>query len=75
MRYKVKLRVLSSFEDRTTRPGTLVCDEEDIMESNVVAGVAYSRDEAKLTLTSVADRPGIAAASSAPWRGRGSTWT
>jgi len=39
-----------------------VCDEEDIMESNVVAGVAYSRDEAKMTLVSVADRPGIASA-------------
>jgi aspartate kinase len=42
--------------------GTLVCAEEDIVESNVVAGVAYSRDEAKMTLISVADRPGIAAA-------------
>ncbi|MXU66865.1 aspartate kinase [Oceanomicrobium pacificus] len=59
MRYKVRLQVLSSFEDL---PGTLVCDEEEIMESNVVSGVAYSRDEAKMTLISVADRPGIAAA-------------
>jgi aspartate kinase len=62
MRYKVKLRVLSSFEDNDETSGTLVCAEEDIVESNVVAGVAYSRDEAKMTLISVADRPGIAAA-------------
>ncbi|MCY4180884.1 MAG: aspartate kinase [Litoreibacter sp.] len=62
MRYKVKLRVLSSFEEMDDAAGTLVCDEEDIVESNVVAGVAYSRDEAKMTLISVADRPGIAAA-------------
>lgn len=62
MRFKVKLRVLSSFDEQTDEAGTLVCDEEDIMEKNVVAGVAYSRDEAKMTLISVADRPGIAAA-------------
>ena len=62
MRYKVRLRVLSSFEEPSASAGTLVCDEEEIMESNVVAGVAYSRDEAKMTLISVADRPGIAAA-------------
>ena len=62
MRYKVRLRVLSSFETATDNSGTLVCDEEEIMESNVVSGVAYSRDEAKMTLISVADRPGIAAA-------------
>lgn len=61
MRYKVRLRVLSSFEEQSDNAGTLVCDEEDIMESNVVAGVAFSRDEAKMTLVSVADRPGIAA--------------
>ena len=62
MRYKVRLRVLSSFEDNNENAGTLVCDEEDIVESNAVAGVAFSRDEAKMTLLSVADRPGIAAA-------------
>ncbi|MDJ0628228.1 MAG: aspartate kinase [Rhodobacter sp.] len=62
MRYKVRLRVLSSFGEMDADAGTLVCDEEDIVESNVVAGVAYSRDEAKMTLISVADRPGIAAA-------------
>lgn len=61
MRYKVKLRVLSSFEEQTDEAGTLVCDEDEIMESNVVAGVAYSRDEVQMTLRSVADRPGIAA--------------
>ncbi|MFT4706971.1 MAG: aspartate kinase [Ascidiaceihabitans sp.] len=61
MRYKVKLRVLSSFEEQSDEAGTLVCAEEEIMESNVVAGVAFSRDEAKMTLVSVADRPGIAA--------------
>ncbi len=62
MRFKVKLRVLSSFEEPGNKAGTLVCDEEEIMESNVVSGIAYSRDEAKMTLVSVADRPGIAAA-------------
>ncbi|QFS82359.1 Aspartokinase [Roseivivax sp. THAF40] len=62
MRYKVRLRVLSSFEEMDDAAGTLVCDEEDIMESKVVAGVAHSRDEAKMTLVSVADRPGIASA-------------
>ena len=62
MRYKVKLRVLSSFEDTDETSGTLVCDEEEIMESKVVSGVAYSRDEAKMTLVTVEDRPGVAAA-------------
>ena len=62
MRYKVKLRVLSSFEEQSDEAGTLVCDEDEIMESNVVSGIAFSRDEAKMTLVSVADRPGIAAA-------------
>ena len=58
MRNKVRLYVRSSFSDES---GTLVCDEEEIMESNVVSGVAYSRDESKVTIVSVADRPGIAA--------------
>ncbi len=62
MRYKVRLRVLSSFEDTDETSGTLVCDEDEIMESKVVSGVAYSRDEAKMTLVRVEDRPGIAAA-------------
>ena len=62
MRYKVRLRVLSSFEDTDESSGTIVCDEEEIMESKVVSGVAYSRDEAKMTLVTIEDRPGIAAA-------------
>jgi len=62
MRYKVKLRVLSSFDEQDENSGTLVCAEEEIVEKNVVAGVASQRDEAKMTLVSVADRPGIAAA-------------
>ncbi|MEO8243011.1 MAG: aspartate kinase, partial [bacterium] len=62
MRYKVRLRVLSSFEDTDENSGTLVCDEDEIMESKVVSGVAHSRDEAKMTLVKVEDRPGIAAA-------------
>jgi aspartate kinase len=61
MRYKVRLRVLSSFDDAGDNSGTLVCDEEEIMESRVISGVAYSRDEAKMTLIGVADRPGTAA--------------
>ena len=62
--YRVRLRVLSSFEeDISENVGTLVCREEDIVENiRVVKGVAYSRDEAKMTLVSVADRPGVAAA-------------
>ena len=62
MRYKVNLSVLSSFEEYDEKAGTLICAEEDIVESKVVSGVAYSRDEAKMTLVSVADRSGIAAA-------------
>ena len=62
MRFNVKLRVLSSFDSPEIGSGTLVCSEEEIMESNVVSGIAYSRDEEKMTLISVADRPGIAAA-------------
>ena len=62
MRYKVRLRVLSSFDETDEQSGTLVCDEDEIMESKVVSGVAYSREEAKLTLVTVEDRPGIAAA-------------
>ena len=62
MRYGVRLRVLSSFGDNDEGAGTLVCAEEDIVESRPVSGVAFSREEAKMTLISVADRPGIAAA-------------
>jgi aspartate kinase len=59
MRYKVRLQVLSSFADL---PGTLVCDEEEIVESRVVSGIAHTRDEAQVTVAGVPDRPGIAAA-------------
>ena len=62
MRYGVKLRVLSSFEEYDEAAGTLVCAEDEIVESNVVNGVAYSREEAKITLLGVEDRPGVAAA-------------
>ncbi|WP_417587026.1 aspartate kinase [Pararhodobacter oceanensis] len=62
MRYGVRLRVLSSFDETDETSGTMVCDEEEIMESKVVSGIAFSRDEAKVTLVTVEDRPGIAAA-------------
>ena len=58
MKYRVRTQVLSSFSDA---PGTLVVDEDEIVEQEVVSGIAYSRDEAKITLTKVADRPGVAA--------------
>ena len=54
----VRLQVLSSFEDL---PGTLVVDEDEIVEQQVVSGIAYSRDEAKITLVQVLDKPGVAA--------------
>ena len=59
MKHRVRVQVLSSFTDQ---PGTLVCDEEEIVEQELVSGVAYSRDEAKVTLLGVQDQPGIAAA-------------
>ncbi|MBI1240002.1 MAG: aspartate kinase [Alphaproteobacteria bacterium] len=59
MVYQVRTQVLSSFIDA---PGTLVCDEDDIVEKRLVSGIAYSRDEAKITLLKVADKPGVAAA-------------
>ncbi len=62
MRFGVPLRVLSSFEESTESSGTIVCPEEELMENRVVAGVAHSRDESKMTLTAVKDQPGIAAA-------------
>ena len=58
MKHGVRLQVLSSFVDV---PGTLVVDEDEIVEQEVVSGIAYSRDEAKITLTRVPDRPGVAA--------------
>ena len=57
-KYKVPLRVLSSFEDG---PGTLITYEENPMEAPHISGIAFNRDEAKLTLRGVPDRPGIAA--------------
>ena len=62
MRYNVTLRVLSSFEEPSEGAGTLVCAEELIMESKAVSGIAFSRDEAKMTVVTIEDRPGIAAA-------------
>ncbi len=59
MAHKVKVQVLSSFSDE---PGTLVVDEDDIVEQQVVSGIAYSRDESRLTVLGVRDRPGVAAA-------------
>ena len=61
-RYKVRLRVMSSFiKEFDEKKGTLVCSEGEIVENKVIAGVAFSRDEAKLTVTGIEDRPGIAA--------------
>ncbi len=59
MKERVRVQVRSSFTDA---PGTLVVDEDEIVEKPMVAGIAYSRDEAKITVRSVPDRPGIAAA-------------
>lgn len=58
MKHGVRLQVRSSFSDA---PGTLICDEDEIVEKELVSGIAYSRDEAKITLVKVADRPGVAA--------------
>ena len=58
MNERVRVQVLSSFQDI---PGTLVVDEDEIVEKEVVSGIAYARDEAKITLRRVPDRPGIAA--------------
>ena len=71
MVYKVPLQVRSSFEAPDspnqnkpdgTGPGTIVCQEDKAMEQHVVSGVAYSRDEAKISLRKVKDKPGISAA-------------
>lgn len=58
MKHRVRVQVRSSFQDG---PGTLVVDEDEIVEQAVVSGIAYSRDEAKITLLKVPDRPGVAA--------------
>ncbi|MFK7792632.1 MAG: aspartate kinase [Devosiaceae bacterium] len=68
MVHGMKVFVRSSFDDpdapelQTDSPvGTLICDEEDIMEQQVVTGIAFSRDEAQISLRAVKDRPGVAA--------------
>ncbi len=58
MKEKVRVQVLSSFSDE---PGTLVVDEDEVVEQELIAGVAYDRNEAKVTLVSVPDRPGVVA--------------
>jgi aspartate kinase len=57
-KYKVKLRVLSSFEEEGE--GTLITLEEENMEQPIISGIAFNRDEAKITILGVPDRPGIA---------------
>jgi len=57
-KYKVKLRVLSSFEEEGE--GTLITFEEENMEQPIISGIAFNRDEAKVTVLGVPDRPGIA---------------
>ena len=67
---KVRTFVRSSFDDPDSvgvdahgnPPGTLICDEDEIVETQVVTGIAYSKDEAQISLRHVADRPGVAAA-------------
>ena len=62
MNHDVRVRVLSSFNaPGLTDTGTLVCSEDEIVEKQVVSGVAYSRDEAKITLYGVTDKPGTSA--------------
>ena len=62
MKQRVRVAVLSSFEAPENRSGTLLVDEDEIVEKAVVAGIAYARDEAKVTVKHVPDRPGVAAA-------------
>ena len=61
MAYSVPLRVLSSFVEPGEAPGqgTIVCDEEEIVEKRIVSGVAFSRDEAKISLFGLPDHPGV----------------
>ncbi|WP_160120256.1 aspartate kinase [Rhodovarius lipocyclicus] len=58
LKQRVRVQVVSSFEDK---PGTLVVDEDEIVEKLIVSGIAYSADDAKVTLRRVPDRPGVAA--------------
>jgi aspartate kinase len=68
MNHHVRVQVLSSFDEAlgSDLPGTMVVDEEEIMaqglEKSVVSGIAFAKDEAKITVTHVPDRPGVAAA-------------
>jgi aspartate kinase len=63
MVHGVRTFVRSSFDDpESPNSGTLICSEEDIVEAQVVTGIAFSRDEAQITLRGVADKPGVAAA-------------
>ena len=59
MNHRVRVQVRSSFTDA---PGTMVVDEDEIVEQAIVSGIAYARDEAKVTLARVPDKPGVAAA-------------
>jgi aspartate kinase len=61
-KYKVKLRVLSSFEDpESSGNGTLITfEEDDTMEQAIISAIAFNRDEAKISVMGVEDRPGIA---------------
>ncbi|HEX2509806.1 MAG TPA: aspartate kinase [Microvirga sp.] len=62
MLHNVPTYVRSSFDDPADpKQGTLICDEDEIMEQQVVTGIAYSKDEAQITLRNVADKPGVAA--------------
>jgi aspartate kinase len=72
MVHKVRIFVRSSFDrpedidPRLDPPGTLICDEEDIVEQQVVTGIAFSKDEAQISIRRVQDKPGVAAAISGP---------
>ena len=71
MLHRMRLRVLSSFVAPEALPavqagnwdevGTIICDEDEIVEHRVVSGIAYAKDEAKITLLAIADKPGVAA--------------
>jgi aspartate kinase len=63
MKERVRVQVLSSFGNAigSDLPGTLVVDEDEIVEKEVVSGIAYARDEVKITVRAVPDRPGVAA--------------
>lgn len=73
MNYRVKVQVLSTFDDRpaASLPGTLLVDEEDIVEKQRVTGIAYSRDEARVTLVNVENKPGVSASIFGPLADKG----